>query len=111
MPRSVTLLPVPLFHGTGLHSNLVAQGRFGGTLVLMRRWDAETALDLVEREHVTGLAGVPTMAWELVNSPSAPDYDLSSLRSLASGGAAAPPSWFGVSMRCSRRASPPRATA
>jgi acyl-CoA synthetase (AMP-forming)/AMP-acid ligase II len=91
MPRAVTLLPVPLFHGTGLHSNLVAQGWFGGTLVLMRRWDAETALDLVEREHVTGLAGVPTMAWELVNSPSAPDHDLSSLRSLASGGAAAPP--------------------
>ncbi len=91
MPRAVTLMPVPLFHGTGLHSNLAAQGWFGGTLVLMRRWDAETALDLVEREGVTGLSGVPTMAWELVTSPSAPDHDLSSLRSLGSGGAAAPP--------------------
>ncbi len=91
MPRAVTLMPVPLFHGTGLHSNLAAQGWFGGTLVLMRRWNAETALDLVERERVTGLSGVPTMAWELVTSPSAPDHDLSSLRSLGSGGAAAPP--------------------
>jgi acyl-CoA synthetase (AMP-forming)/AMP-acid ligase II len=91
MPPSVTLLPVPLFHGTGLHSNLVAQAWLGGTLVLMRRWDAETALDLVERERITGLSGVPTMAWELVNSPTAPDRDLSSLRSLGGGGAAAPP--------------------
>ena len=66
-PRAVTLMPVPLFHGTGLHSNLVAQGWFGGTLVLMRRWDPETALDLIERERVTGLSGVPTMAWDLVN--------------------------------------------
>jgi acyl-CoA synthetase (AMP-forming)/AMP-acid ligase II len=91
IPPSVTLLPVPLFHGTGLHSNLVAQAWLGGTLVLMRRWDAELALDLVERERVTGLSGVPTMAWELVNSPAAPTRDLSSLRSLGGGGAAAPP--------------------
>jgi acyl-CoA synthetase (AMP-forming)/AMP-acid ligase II len=91
MPPSVTLLPVPLFHGTGLHSNLVAQAWLGGTLVLMRRWDAETALDLVEQERITGLSGVPTMAWELVNSPTAPTRDLSSLRSLGGGGAAAPP--------------------
>jgi long-chain acyl-CoA synthetase len=91
MPPSVTLMPVPLFHGTGLHSNLVAQAWLGGTLVMMRRWDAETALDLVERERITGLSGVPTMAWELVNSPTAPTRDLSSLRSLGGGGAAAPP--------------------
>jgi acyl-CoA synthetase (AMP-forming)/AMP-acid ligase II len=91
MPSSVTLLPVPLFHGTGLHSNLVAQAWLGGTLVLMRRWDVETALDLIERERITGLSGVPTMAWELVNAPDAPARDLSSLRSLGGGGAAAPP--------------------
>jgi acyl-CoA synthetase (AMP-forming)/AMP-acid ligase II len=91
MPRAVTLMPVPLFHGTGLHSNLAAQSWFGGTLVLMRRWDPELALDLVERERITGLSGVPTMAWELVNSPSAATRDLSSLRSLGGGGAAAPP--------------------
>jgi long-chain acyl-CoA synthetase len=91
MPRAVTLMPVPLFHGTGLHSNLVAQGWFGGTLVLMRRWDADTALELIERERVTGLSGVPTMAWELVNASAAAGRDLSSLRSLGGGGAAAPP--------------------
>ena len=91
LPPSVILVPVPLFHGTGLHSNLVAQAWFGGTVVLMRRWNPEAGLDLVERERITGLSGVPTMAWELVNAPSAPHRDLSSLRSLGGGGAAAPP--------------------
>jgi long-chain acyl-CoA synthetase len=87
----VVLVPVPLFHGTGCHSNLVAQAYFGGTVVLMRRWDPEVALDLIERERVTGLSGVPTMAWDLVNAPSVGEHDLSSLLSLGGGGAAAPP--------------------
>jgi long-chain acyl-CoA synthetase len=87
----VVLVPVPLFHGTGCHANLVAQAYFGGTVVLMRRWDPELALDLIEREHVTGLSGVPTMVWDLVNAPSIADRDLSSLQSVGGGGAAAPP--------------------
>jgi acyl-CoA synthetase (AMP-forming)/AMP-acid ligase II len=91
VPPPVTLMPVPLFHGTGLHSNLVAQAWFGGTLVLMRRWDPEVALGLVERERVTGLSGVPTLSWELVQAASAGERDLGSLRSLGGGGAAAPP--------------------
>jgi long-chain acyl-CoA synthetase len=88
---SVVLVPVPLFHGTGCHSNLVAQAYFGGTVVLMRRWDPEAALDLIERERVTGLSGVPAMAWDLVHAPSVAERDLSSLLSLGGGGAAAPP--------------------
>jgi long-chain acyl-CoA synthetase len=87
----VVLVPVPLFHATGCHSNLVAQAYLGGTVVLMRRWDPEAALDLIERERVTGLSGVPAMAWDLVHAASIADRDLSSLQSLGGGGAAAPP--------------------
>jgi long-chain acyl-CoA synthetase len=87
----VVLLPVPLFHGTGCHSGLVAQAYLGGTLVFMRRWDPETALDIIERERVTGMTGVPAMAWDLVNSPSVSSRDLSSLQGLGGGGAASPP--------------------
>ncbi len=87
----VILLAVPLFHATGCHSNLVAQAWFGGTLVLMRKWDPEVALDHIEREHVTGISGVPTMVWDLVNSPSIERRDLGSLRSVGGGGAASPP--------------------
>ena len=59
-------MPVPLFHATGCHSILVAQAYFGGSLVLMRKWDPATAVELIEREHVTSLSGVPAMVWELL---------------------------------------------
>ena len=85
------LSPVPLFHATGSHMNLIAQAWQGGTIVLMRKWEPEVALDLIESERVTTMSGVPAMAWELVSSPTLEGRDLSSLRSLGGGGAAAPP--------------------
>lgn len=87
----VMLIPVPLFHATGCHTGLIGQAWFGGTVVMMRRWDPELAWDLIERERVNGVTGVPTMIWDLVNSPSATRRDVSALRSLGGGGAAAPP--------------------
>jgi long-chain acyl-CoA synthetase len=87
----VLLVPVPLFHATGCHSILVSQAYSGGTLVFMRKWDPEVALDLIEREGVTSVSGVPSMMWDLVNSPSLARRDLSRLTFLGGGGAASPP--------------------
>jgi long-chain acyl-CoA synthetase len=87
----VVLVPVPLFHGTGCHSGLVSQVWAGGTVVLMRKWDPAAALDVIERERVTSMTAVPTMVWDLLNDPSIERRDLSSLRGLGGGGAAAPP--------------------
>jgi acyl-CoA synthetase (AMP-forming)/AMP-acid ligase II len=70
---------------------LVGQAFFGGTLLLMRRWDPEVALDLIERERVTAFAGVPTMLWDVLDSPSLERRDLSSLKTFGGGGAASPP--------------------
>ena len=88
---AVSLLSVPLFHATGCHSTLVSSVYFGNTLVFMRKWDPEVALDLVERHRITSVGGVPAMVWDLLNSPTIADRDLSSLTSLGGGGAAAPP--------------------
>jgi long-chain acyl-CoA synthetase len=87
----VQLLSVPLFHATGCHSMLVGQAFFGGTLIFMRRWDAEAALDLIERECVTSFSGVPTMLWDVLNSPTLDRRDLSSVGNFGGGGAASPP--------------------
>ena len=57
--RNVYLLSVPFFHATGCHSVLVANLAAGGKLVLMHKWDAERALELIERERVTTFGGVP----------------------------------------------------
>ncbi len=89
--RRITLLSVPLFHATGCHSVLITAALSGGVIVLMRKWDATRALELIERERVTVFGGVPTMAWQVVTSPRFGDFDTSSLTNVSYGGAPAPP--------------------
>ncbi|HEU5027738.1 MAG TPA: class I adenylate-forming enzyme family protein [Spirillospora sp.] len=89
-PR-VTLLSVPFFHATGCHSVLVSSALQGGTVVLMYKWDVGKALELIERERVTGFGGVPTMAWQVLTSPDFDKYDTSSLTGVSYGGAPAAP--------------------
>ncbi|WP_084957943.1 class I adenylate-forming enzyme family protein [Thermoactinospora rubra] len=89
--RRVTLLTVPLFHVTGCFSALTPSMFGGSGLVLMYKWDPERALQLIEREKVTTMIGVPTNAWQLMSHPDLDKYDLSSLTTLGYGGAPAPP--------------------
>ena len=58
---------------------------------MMYRWDPERALELIERERVTTFVGVPTMSWDLLESPDFAERDTSSLVSVGGGGAPAPP--------------------
>jgi long-chain acyl-CoA synthetase len=81
------LLVVPLFHVTGLTCVLLTGTLAGAKHTLMRKWDAEEALALVERERVTAFTGVPTMSREMLASPNLHRYDTSSLASMGGGGA------------------------
>jgi long-chain acyl-CoA synthetase len=90
-PRPCQLLSVPFFHVTGCHSTLCATLAFGTKLVLMYRWDAERALELIERERITSFGGVPTMVWQVLESPNFSKRDTSSVQSIGYGGAPAPP--------------------
>jgi long-chain acyl-CoA synthetase len=89
--QKALLLPVPFFHVTGCHSAMIPAVENGSKIVLMHKWNAEMALELIEREHVTGLSTVPSMAWQLIESPDFEKRDLSSLEGLSYGGAAAAP--------------------
>lgn len=90
-PTGSCLITLPLFHVTGCNVQFLTAFRPGRKLVLMRKWNPELALELIERERITDFSGVPTMSWELVNSPDFAKRDTSSLTSLSSGGAARPP--------------------
>ena len=81
------ILTVPLFHVTGLTVQLLMSFRRGRKVVGMYKWDAEEALRIIDAERITEFNGVPTMAWELVQSPNRHKYDLSSLKSAGGGGA------------------------
>ena len=89
--QRAALIAVPLFHVTGLCSNLTPLMNLGAKLVLMPRWDAGAALALIERERVNQTGGVPTIAWQLLEHPQRTKHDLSSLDILTYGGAPSAP--------------------
>ncbi|HMK99712.1 MAG TPA: AMP-binding protein, partial [Acidimicrobiales bacterium] len=89
--QSAYLLSVPLFHATGCHSILVANTAAGNKLVMMHHWDPARALELIERERITTFGGVPAMVMQVIDSPDFSKRDTSSIRSVAYGGAPAPP--------------------
>jgi long-chain acyl-CoA synthetase len=91
LPQRSMLITLPLFHVTGSNVQFLPAFRTGRKLVMMRKWNPERALELIEREKITDFSGVPTMSWELVNSPDFDKRDVSTLQSLSSGGAARPP--------------------
>ncbi|CAG9175518.1 class I adenylate-forming enzyme family protein [Cupriavidus pinatubonensis] len=90
-PQKAALLSVPFFHVTGCMAVLNSALANGGKIVLMHRWDALRALELIERERCTTAGGVPTIAWQLLEHPERERFDLSSLESMSYGGAPASP--------------------
>ena len=80
----------PLFHAGGLFAYVSSQIVFGNTTILTRIFDPEQVLNLIEREHVTIFAGVPTMYQGLTQAPNWDSADMSSLRFCTSGGAPLP---------------------
>lgn len=89
-PKTI-LTVVPMFHVTACNATLMGTLAAGHTLIFMRRWDAGQALGLIERERVNITGGVPTIAWQILDHPDRARYDLSSLETIAYGGAPSAP--------------------
>jgi long-chain acyl-CoA synthetase len=62
------LCVLPLFHSYG--QTVIQNGGFayGGTIVMLPRFDPRAALALMGREKVTNFSGVPTMYWGLLGA-------------------------------------------
>jgi long-chain acyl-CoA synthetase len=90
-PQRAALISVPFFHATGCFATLNPALATGTKLVMMRKWDAVRAFELIERERITTAGGVPTIAWQLIEHPARQNYDLSSLESVFYGGAPSAP--------------------
>jgi len=89
-PETVALATLPLFHSFGqtvMHNAVLGAG---GTVVLLARFDASAALELMQQHGVTFFGGVPTMYFAMLNHPDAEQYDVSSLEYCVSGGSAMP---------------------
>ncbi len=90
-PQRVGLLSIPLFHATGCFAVMGPALFAGSKIVLMRKWEPELAMQIIEREKVHQVGGVPTIAWQLLEHPARGKYDLSSLETVAYGGAPSAP--------------------
>lgn len=86
----VTVNTFPLFHTGGLLVYTTPLLILGGTVVLVRRFEAEKVLNLLQEYAATVYAGVPTMYQMMMNAPNWEEADLSNLRFCTSGGAPLP---------------------
>jgi long-chain acyl-CoA synthetase len=87
------LCVLPLFHSFGQTCIQNGTFAFGGTVVMLPRFEAHAALQLMLHEGVTYFAGVPTMYWGLLGALDE-SVDVSTLadnlRVASSGGSALP---------------------
>jgi long-chain acyl-CoA synthetase len=92
--EDITLIVLPLFHSFGQTVLMNGGVLKGMTSVLLPRFDPEAVLGLMQQEHVSVFAGVPTMYWGLLNYPGADNFDLKQiaddLRVCVSGGSSLP---------------------
>ena len=89
-PDDVALAVLPLFHISGMTAAMNAPVFAGSRVVLLPRFEAETVMKTIQKERVTSFCGVPTMYVAINNDPRESKYDLRSIRSCISGGAALP---------------------
>ena len=88
---AVHLVTSPMYHMSPLSFGYFSL-HFEHTVVLMERWDAERALQLIDRYRVTDVAMVPTQLHRLMQLPEdvRARYDVSSLRQVIHAAAPCP---------------------
>jgi len=79
-PDDATLNYLPLFHAWGLYVATLMSPITGSRHVLMATFDPADALRLIERERITLIYGLDTHFKDLLDQPTRPARDLSSLR-------------------------------
>ncbi|WP_421931092.1 class I adenylate-forming enzyme family protein [Phenylobacterium sp.] len=90
-PQPAALLSIPLFHVSGLHVSLLQSFRAQRRLVCMYKWDPAQAVEIIERERITGFNGPPAVTGDLVEIARREGRDLSSLIAVGGGGASRAP--------------------
>jgi len=90
-PGDTTLMPSPVTHVTGFCHGLEMPFLGGTRCVLMDKWDAAEAADIIEREQVAFTIGATPFLQELMDVAERTGRTLPSLRLFPCGGAAVAP--------------------
>jgi fatty-acyl-CoA synthase len=86
----VSMVTAPLFHIGGLAVSALPMIYAGGRLVIQRFFNPSELLQLIEKEKVTVLFGIPVMFLLMTQMPEFETTDYSSVRFFISGGAPIP---------------------
>lgn len=89
-PADVFMSVVPAPFGFGIWTSHITPTVLGSPCVVMSRFDAATAIDLIEEHRVTVLGAVTTQFLMLLESPAFRHDAFSSLRVMFTGGEAVP---------------------
>jgi fatty-acyl-CoA synthase len=81
---------LPYFHVTGMTVDMNATLYTGSTLVMTTRWDASTAIALIERYGCDTMTAISTMVVDMLAQPDFRAERISTLRHLGGGGAPLP---------------------
>jgi len=84
------LTGLPMFHVGGLNIQTVPALHAGATVVLLRRFEPGAFLAAIPRHRITLTLAVPAVARALIDHPSWPATDLSSLRAIGAGSSVVP---------------------
>ncbi|MDT0575984.1 AMP-binding protein [Croceicoccus sp. F390] len=89
-PGDTIIMPSPVTHISGYANGLEAPLICGTRVVLMERWDADTAIELIARHGVSGTVAATPFLVELAAAARLASTRLPSMRWFACGGAAVP---------------------
>merc|ERR1719316_651959 len=84
-------MAVPLFHITALGGIFLLSLPRAEKIVLMYKWDAAEALDLIEGERISRFTGVPTMEGDMLSHPNFTPEKVKTMKSMLAGGGPVPP--------------------
>jgi long-chain acyl-CoA synthetase len=88
--NDVVWIALPLFHIYAMNVGMNLTVKAGGTMALIERFEPASALEAIQTNKCTVLYGAPPMFVVWSQMPNIRDYDLSSVRYIASGAAALP---------------------
>ncbi len=94
-PQTI-MVPAPMYHTNGFATFFFLLA--GDHLVILEKFDAALALDVIERFRITNFTATPTMLARIAARPDVRRRDLSSIVFILQGAAVMPPSlmhtWF-----------------
>lgn len=88
--KDVLFMPAPMNHATGFKFGLITPMLLGGRAVYQHKFNADSAISLINKEGVTWSMGATPFLHDLFNCAESQDLSFGSMRLYVCGGASVP---------------------